>query len=84
VLEERVQEYKNLEHYYSKKLQRTKDEGKTQIDQFKQRVQQIQQKPPVCALDPPKAVEQTPVLVAEKPEDTKQSSVSLTTQSWND
>jgi len=41
VLEERVQEYKNLEHYYSKKLQRTKDEGKTQIDQFKQRVQQI-------------------------------------------
>jgi len=34
-LDERVQEYTNLEKYFSKKLQRTKEEGKMHIEEFK-------------------------------------------------
>jgi hypothetical protein len=37
-LQDRVSEYRNLEQYYSKKLERTKEEFKHQIEQFKQRV----------------------------------------------
>jgi hypothetical protein len=37
-LDERVQEYTNLEKYFSKKLSRTKEEGKIHIEEFKLRV----------------------------------------------
>ena len=34
-MQERISEYKSLEQFYSKKLQRTKDEGKQQIESLK-------------------------------------------------
>ena len=40
-MQERIDEYKTLEKFYSKKLQRTKDEGKQQIESLKLRVTQI-------------------------------------------
>ncbi len=46
-LDERVQEYTNLEKYFSKKLQRTKEEGKMHIEEFKQRVNNYTVKVPV-------------------------------------
>ena len=40
-MQERIEEYKSLEKFYSKKLQKTKEEGKQQIESLKLRVTQI-------------------------------------------
>jgi uncharacterized protein YdeI (YjbR/CyaY-like superfamily) len=42
-MQERIDEYKALEKFYSRKLQRTKEEGKHQIESLKSRVTQIKQ-----------------------------------------
>ena len=61
-MRERIEEYKSMEHFYSKKLQKTKNEGKTQIEGLKQRVGMIKQAelvtaPPQPVLPPTVSVE---------------------------
>lgn len=85
-LDERVQEYTNLEKYFSKKLQRTKEEGKMHIEEFKQRVNNYTVKVPVFS---PAKEGQTPtaplqvkpesLVKVEEPQQRKSQ-----TEQWND
>lgn len=43
-LQERIEEYRNLEKFHRKKLQRTKEEGKFHFDKLKLKVQEMKQK----------------------------------------
>lgn len=43
-LQERIEEYRNLEKFHRKKLQRTKEEGKFNFDKLKMKVQELKAK----------------------------------------
>ena len=43
-LQERIEEYRNLEKFHRKKLNRTKEEGKFHFDKLKLKVQELKQK----------------------------------------
>jgi hypothetical protein len=43
-LQERIEEYRNLEKFHRKKLMRTKEEGKFNFDKIKMKVQELKQK----------------------------------------